>query len=814
MERVYTLACKPVINRTREMKPGQVARERGDLLTMLQDAYGPFVSRAGSLEGLQDIIDAFIHVLLAGDKKSGVSPKQVRAAIDLIKSKQSTLAVARVWLGSAAGRQMIADAELCTKKTAGDNTGDLLLKKSIEHEAAILKLIPQNELECMEDADHDLGFLTNHVSLAQCVELLQTVLVMLTKLLEATKKWSPMGLEEQSSTLASHHGVLFQCMLAVQHRVAHCIYAACSPKLLALKDENPTNPGDSCQQELQVLAAAATAADTEITGAKVTDNYRAVVKAMVVYFNAAKESDLAKKAELLGAQYQHITSLLSLASAAADLGMITELPELEEAVKEWGDETEGKLPYMQRVSNFVTLCLGVREFDMTSTSRVAQNMQKEFSDHPFLLGLQQRHATSRISAIMLSLRQNLCHGMCQLEVRAKVQEKVAKLATETLDNLATILFNDPQTVSCLAKKAQNSFSKAPSVKLTGAAHEGAVDVATLAISALGPLMLPADAFDGIWDGAVEGGHSQKALELSRLHATTTSLAFCLSFALDFCQQDSSILVPVEGSPNEERADTRCFVALQSACLMVKHLRGEVGAKVHFYPTEQQTELNGILGFCDLAEAAATRLIGALTFSAQTHFGRLSEDMANACPNWMPLITPKTLNMAASKRMLLDGDAIAGVSAAIRKFGSFRAVVDDAFQMLGVDFASANHGLYETGVDNEIHARLTVALKAAVQIIANQSKNPKCNVLVSEFQALITKQNNAIAKLKTQVAAKTKKVIVLPGSVKEALDNLASSCKAPKGSAKAASSGGGKRAVSSAGASASSAAGSVKRPRRS
>ena len=100
-------------------------------------------------------------------------------------------------------------------------------------------------------------------------------------------------------------------------------------------------------------------------------------------------------------------------------------------------------------------------------------------------------------------------------------------------------------------------------------------------------------------------------------------------------------------------------------------------------------------------------------------------------------------------------------------------------MLGICFPTANHDMYETGIDNEIHARLTVALKTAVGILDNHSKNPKRNLFISEFLSLVAKQNTAIAKLKTQAKAKEKKTMQLPGSVKAALDKLVISCESEK-----------------------------------
>ena len=234
-QKLHVLACKPLASQIRDLKPGQVARERGSLLALFEDAYLPWLSGSGARQdlcGLEPVVSALITILQAGEKKSLVKPSEVRAAIEVLRSSQASIPIARSWLGAPSGRQMVADAELCTKKTASDSSADLLLKKSIEHEGAILNIIPPRELGCLEVPEQDdLNFLGSKVSLAQCQQMLQSVQASSTKLLEALQKWSPTGMEEQSGQVSTHCDNLIRCMFAVLHRVVWGIDAACPPAL-------------------------------------------------------------------------------------------------------------------------------------------------------------------------------------------------------------------------------------------------------------------------------------------------------------------------------------------------------------------------------------------------------------------------------------------------------------------------------------------------------------------------------------------------------------------------------------------------------
>ena len=492
------------------------------------------------------------------------------------------------------------------------------------------------------------------------------------------------------------------------------------------------------------------------------------MKSLVTVFETTKDVALLAKVRGLGVQYDNSVQLLSLASAATELGTITEPPAFETAVKEWV-EGSNELPYMQKVVNFATLCSGVREFAQAGSlsSHFAQELAKLLDEHAFMRSLVDTHASTRIEDVMEVFRQSLCHEHCTSEV-ADEADYLTLVTGSPLDDLSGLLFGDPAAVSACTDDAAHCFLGGGNFQ--GAAHERALLVLTTAVSALGPSTLRQDFFDGLWDGAVADDQVQKALGLCRTYAHTTTLAICLSFALKSCQEKHPFVTIAEGTA-EQKEDLRCFVAVKMASQTLNTVRGDIDAKLRFYPDQQQETLRGMLTFCKFAKAAIDRLMGALTYNAISCFGKHSEDLASSCPNWMPLITHKTLNMSGAKKMLMDGDAIAAVSSGVRKFCFVRQVLEDGFRALKLDFATANQELYETAIDDEIHARLTVALKTAIQILANGANHPRCKALISEFHNLITKQNAAIAKLTTQRVAKTKKTIQLPASVQEALSNL-------------------------------------------
>ena len=804
------LACKPVASQIRDLKPGQVARERGSLLALFEDAYLPWLSGPGARQdlcGLEPVVSALITILKAGEKKPSVKPSEVRAAIEVLRSSQASIPIARSWLGAPSGRQMVADAELCTKKTASDSSADLLLKKSIEHEGAILNIIPPDELGCMEvPRQGDLNFLGSRVSLAQCQQMLQLVQASSTKLLEALQKWSPTGMEEQSGQVSTHCDNLIRCMFAVLHRVVWGIDAACRPALESIGDQPRQLDAETRAQSLKQMAEATTKFQKELIQDDITAKFGAVVKALATVFETKKQVDLQAKVQRLGVQYDNSVKMLSLASAASDLGTITEPPAFEAAVKEWV-EGSAELPYMQKVVNFVTLCSGVRELAQAESlsSHFAQELAKLLDEHAFMRSLVSTHASHRIDDVMTVLRQSLCHEHCATDV-ADEADYLARVTGNPLDELGGLLFGDLAAVSACTDGAAHCFLGGGSFE--GAAHERALLVLSTAVSALGPDTLRPDFFEGFWNNAVADNQVQKALGLCRVYGHTTSLAICLCFALTSCREMQPFVATAEGT-DEQKEDLRCFVALKMARQTLNTLRGDIDAKLRFYPEEQQVILKGMLTFCKLAEAAVNRFTGVLTYNANTSFAKHSQDLASVCPNWMPLITQKTLNMSGAKKMLMDGDAIAAVSSGVRKFCFVRQVLEDGFRVLKVDFAMANQELYETAIDNEIHARLTVALKTAIQILANGAKNPRCQVLISEFHNLITKQNAAIAKLTTQRVAKTKKSIQLPASIQEALSKLSSGGGGGGGSSGGGGGGGGGGKQPSSSASSSAA----KRPRK-
>ena len=429
VQKLHMLASKPLANQIRDLKPGQVPRERPSILTLLEDAYLPIVSRDepnADLKGLQPVVVALIKILKAGEKKSpSVKPSEVRAALESLRSSQASVTIARTWLGSPAGRQMVADAEACTKKTAADSTADLSLKKSIAHEDAILRIIPPGELGCMEVPDHDLEFLGSNVTLAQCQEMLRSIQASSVKLLEASRKWSPTGMEEQSDPLGAHCDNLVKCMFAIMHRVVWGIDAACRPTLVALGDQPGQLEAQVRAQKMKEMAEATTKFQKELDQTEITAKFGAVVTAMSTVCEATKDVNLLEKVRALGVQYNNSVQMLSLGSAAAELGNITEPPAFDKAVKEWVEQGDSDVPYMQKVVNFVSVSSGVGEFAKAASfsSHLAQDLAKLLDEHAFMQDLVHTHASSRIEDVMEVFEQRVCHGQCTVQASPEGRRK-------------------------------------------------------------------------------------------------------------------------------------------------------------------------------------------------------------------------------------------------------------------------------------------------------------------------------------------------------------------------------------------------------
>ena len=526
------------------------------------------------------------------------------------------------------------------KKTAGDGAGYLLLKKAIDQETSIFKIIPPGELQCVNDEDHGLEFLTTQVSLAQCAEMMNTIQSIVNKLVDALQKWSLMGLEEQSNALSSHCANLIKCMSAVKHRVVVAIHGACGASLEGLHALQQ----DRREAQLQELSQGALRVTQELAAEKIPEKYTQVIKAMGICFGSAKLETGVESVRVLEEKFANTMKVLELISLTADLGNIQPPKDFASVLASWGEGNNNEKPYMDKVIDFVALSSGVRKLDMIGSSKLARDFHKLLVENAFVKHLQEQHVFSRLEDVMLSLNPNLCHGECFPEDSTS-DDLVEKISRDTLESLPGLLFNNAVAVANLVAAAPKCFEQAASVSLTNTVHDRTVSIVTCAVSAIGETFLPPDLFDGLWDGAVEARQSQKALELCRLYSKKTSLAFCLSFAHKFLADKTSIVTGMDrmddaaDAPGQEVADKRCFVALKSASLLVKHLRDEISAKGRFFPTEQQRELKKISEFCSIADVALTRYRKSLCYAVQQEFITHSQKMTELRPNWTPAITP-------------------------------------------------------------------------------------------------------------------------------------------------------------------------------
>ena len=130
----WHLASQPLCNQLRDMKQGQVVRVRSSILKSIEEEYIP--AMGDPLEKLKGVLTALETVMQAGEKIGNHTPAQIKEAIGKIKSTARNAAgsslLARTFTTCPGGRQMLLDAEACTKKTSQDACGDLLLKKALE----------------------------------------------------------------------------------------------------------------------------------------------------------------------------------------------------------------------------------------------------------------------------------------------------------------------------------------------------------------------------------------------------------------------------------------------------------------------------------------------------------------------------------------------------------------------------------------------------------------------------------------------------------------------------------------------------------
>ena len=271
---------------------------------------------------------------------------------------------------------------------------------------------------------------------------------------------------------------------------------------------------------------------------------------------------------------------------------------------------------------------------------------------------------------------------------------------------------------------------------------------------------PQKLFEGIWDDAVETHNTQKALELCSMQSSLTSMAVCLCHGHDGCSGVRELVT-------EEKKNLSCASALRSVELISGALKREVEAKQHFFPPAQQAQLSEFFRICQLSSALQSRMRSLYLTRVVEQCQAKAAEMTRACPTWTTSITPTSMNMAASKRLFFEGDVMAQVSPSVRAFVLQRTATEEVFKVFGQDFAADRPDVFENLVDSEVHARLTCAVKSAINIVGNNSKNPKRGSLITELYTLMDRQTKGLPKLKDG----TQKSIELPASLRAALEML-------------------------------------------
>ena len=283
-----------------------------------------------------------------------------------------------------------------------------------------------------------------------------------------------------------------------------------------------------------------------------------------------------------------------------------------------------------------------------------------------------------------------------------------------------------------------------------------------------------------------------------MQSSLTSLAVCLHHGHEGCSGVRELI-------REEKKDLSCAHALRSVELISGALQQEVESKKSFFPQELQGELSGYSRLCLMSLAVQGRMRALYITRLIEECQAKADSMTKACPNWTTSITATSFNLAASKKMFLDNDAMAQVSAGVRAFVMHRTATEDVFKVFGQDCAVARPDVFESLLDQEVHARLTCAVKSGVNIVANNSKNPKRSSLTTELYAIVERQSKAMPKL----GDGTRKPIELPASLRAALDKLRDDASAASAAAPAASAtapaGPPRRSIASSAASSSSTA---------
>ena len=758
LERMVSLAVQPLTNKFRDMKQGQVSRLRGTLLKCIEEDYLPVM--VGHFRQLKELLSAIVTVMEMGEKKGNWKPSQVKAAIDQIKVGQTSCSLSRTFMTSPGGRQMALDAEASTKKTSQDSGSDLLLKKAMELEGQNLKLLPLTQLELVSSDDYHAEYLQANLTLAVCGQILNTISYAATKLIQAVDGWSPAGLEEQASALGDWGRNVVRFFRAVLARMCSGAGKALGAHIAGLPSDL-TDP--ELEQKLEELKKAADGYQQELAKEKVQDKFDAAVTAFTSYLAKTGGVDGCLEVEGVKVQSKGLTAVLDFVVTIVELGGVGEAPSLDEALQAWMTAGPGDKPYMQKVIDFVNAREELRRAPGEGVVPSLLELQRSALEHGLVAEIQGAHASGNVEEAMMAFKQASCVSACRVQVKAgDIAQSVRIMANADWPELLDAVFDDVGVARTLAK--QVNFNEKPSARMASARHERAWSVVAAAISALGDAARPTTLFEGIWDDAVQLGEVHKALEFCSMQSSITSLAMCLVHAYDGCAGDLALV-------QEGTKDLQFANALRTAQLICDALAGELSAKKSFFPAGQQKQIEGYQLFCQLAAALQARVKASFLSRAVEQCVAKADDMIKACPNWTPVISATNFNLAASKRLFLDSDSVSQVAKGIRVFVLHRGAVEDAFKLLGQDFAVERPDVFENVLDNEIHARLTCAIKSAVNIIAN-GKNPKRGTLITELYMLLEKQSKSLPKLKASAQSGPKeKRLALPECLKGALDKL-------------------------------------------
>lgn len=815
---MVTLASQPLCNKFRDMKQGHVTRMRNPILKEIKEHYGPVVL-SGPLEKLQELLTDIVIVMEAGEKVGEWKPSRIKEAIRHIKNASGSLTLARVFATSAGGRQMLLDAEACTKKSSKDVGGDLLLKKAVEQEGLNLKLLPLTHLEQVAGESYHEEYLRSNLTFRNCSQMLDTSVAMTTKVIQALDKWSPAGLEDQQSALVAWELNAARTLRAVIARMCseakHCLEGHIAGLPCALAE-------DGLAEKIKMFTKAISEYKEDIKNEQLREKFHAAVTAFTSYLKkAGREDHWRSGVQAFTSQSKGLADVLEFLGCLADLGVLAESPSLDNALQAWAagsDESAepSEKPYMQMVVDFISKKSELSDLCCDAAPPSLSTLYRAALGHGLVSAVQTKHCTGNISEALLAFKQSICASAFCIPASADLGAAVARFQNCFVDDILQEGLQDVHMARSLAAKV--SFEGKPSVRMTASPHERSLSVVNAAISAMGEGFdeRPHNLFEGIWDDAVETANIQKALELCSMQSSLTSIAVCLCHGHDGCTGVRELIT--EGKQN-----LSCANALRSVELISGALQQEVEAKQHFFPPVQQAELSGYSRICQLSLALQNRLRSLYLTRVVEQCQARAEDMTKACPSWTKSITPTSMNMAASKKLFFEGDAMAQVSPSVRAFVLQRTATQEVFKVFGQDFAADHPDVFENLLDSEVHARLTCAVKSAINIIANNSKNPKCGTLITELYALMDRQTKGLPKLKDG----TQKSIELPASLKAALEKLkdksgaaTSAASSKQGSASASSSlaaHGTKRPGSSAascsGASCTSAASGAKRFQR-